>query len=48
MRKNDYKPKMPDLMEAIFDAAYLLFDLTAGILFLYFPKEVLCLFSMAS
>ena len=38
MRKNNYKPKMPDLMEAIFDAAYLLFDLTAGILFFVFSK----------
>ena len=25
--------KMPDLMEAIFDACYLIFDLIAGILF---------------
>ncbi len=48
MRQSNYKPKMPDLMEAVFDAAYLLFDLTAGILFLYFPREVHCLFSMAS
>ena len=38
MRQSNYKPKMPDLMEAIFDAAYLLFDLTAGILFFVFSK----------
>ena len=38
MRQSNYKPKMPDLMEAIFDAAYLLFDLTAGILFFAFSK----------
>ena len=28
-----YQPKMPDIMEAIFDAIYLLFDLVAGIVF---------------
>ena len=33
MSKEKYKPLMPDLMEAIFDAAYLTFDLIAGILF---------------
>lgn len=33
MSKNNYKPKMSDLMEAIFDACYLIFDLIAGILF---------------
>ena len=27
------QPKMPDRMEAVFDAAYLIFDLIAGILF---------------
>ena len=39
MRQSNYKPKMPDLMEAVFDAAYLLFDLTAGILFFVFSKH---------
>lgn len=34
MNQKNYKPKMPDVMEAIFDAGYLLFDLVAGILFL--------------
>lgn len=33
MSNEKYKPLMPDLMEAIFDAAYLTFDLIAGILF---------------
>ena len=44
MSKNNYKIKMPDLMEAIFDACYLIFDLIAGILFLYIQKEIHCLF----
>ena len=34
MSEKTYKPQMPDLMEAVFDAAYLIFDLIAGILFL--------------
>ena len=29
---------MPDLMEAIFDACYLIFDLIAGILFFVYSK----------
>ena len=29
-----YVPKMPDIMEAIFDTCYLLFDLMAGVIFL--------------
>lgn len=33
MRQDSYKPKMPDLMEAIFDAGYLIFDLIAAILY---------------
>ena len=33
MNHKTYQPKMPDLMEAVFDAAYLIFDLIAGILF---------------
>lgn len=33
MKEQSYKPLMPDLMEAIFDAGYLIFDLVAGILF---------------
>lgn len=28
-----YQPQMPDIMEAVFDAVYLLFDLVAGIVF---------------
>ena len=26
MKQNNYKPQIPDVMEAIFDAAYLIFD----------------------
>ena len=33
MNHKAYQPKMPDRMEAVFDAAYLIFDLIAGILF---------------
>ncbi len=33
MDHKTYQPKMPDIMEAIFDAVYLLFDLVAGIVF---------------
>ena len=32
MREEKYQPKMPDIMEAIFDAGYLIFDLVAAIL----------------
>ena len=38
MKENSYKPQMPDVMEAIFDAAYLLFNLVAAILFFTFSK----------
>ena len=34
MKEQTYKPLMPDLMEAIFDAGYLIFDLVAGILYI--------------
>ena len=33
MDHKTYQPKMPDIMEAIFDTIYLLFDLVAGIVF---------------
>jgi len=33
MNEKAYKPQMPDIMEAIFDAGYLIFDLVAAILF---------------
>lgn len=36
MTKQDYTPRVPDLMEAVFDTCYLLFDLIAGILFFAF------------
>ena len=38
MREKNDKSQMPDVMEAIFDAAYLIFDLIAGILFFVFSK----------
>ena len=38
MKNNNYKPQIPDVMEAIFDAAYLIFDLVAAILFFLFSK----------
>lgn len=38
MSNKTYKPQMPDIMEAIFDICYLLFDLVAAILFLAFSK----------
>lgn len=27
MKQNNYKPQIPDVLEATFDAAYLIFDL---------------------
>ena len=33
MAEDVYKPRVPDLMEAVFDIGYLTFDLIAGILF---------------
>ena len=33
MEHKTYQPQMPDIMEAVFDAVYLLFDLVAGIVF---------------
>ena len=36
--KKRTKPQMPDVMEAIFDCGYLLFDLIVGILFFVFSK----------
>ncbi len=38
MKENKYKPQVPDIMEAVFDAAYLIFDLVAGMLFFAFSK----------
>lgn len=38
MNANQYKTKVPDIMEAIFDAGYLLFDLVAAILFFLFSR----------
>ena len=38
MKKSNYKPQIPDLMEAVFDAVYLTFDLAAAALFFLFSK----------
>ena len=38
MKGNNYKPQIPDVMEAIFDAAYLIFDLIAAMLFFIFSQ----------
>ena len=38
MKENNYKPQIPDAMEAIFDAAYLIFDLIAAMLFFFFSE----------
>lgn len=45
MKKSNYKPQIPDLMEAVFDAVYLTFDLAAAALFL-FSKEISCMYYM--
>lgn len=39
MKENNYKPQIPDVMETIFDAAYLIFDLIAAMLFSFFHRE---------
>ncbi len=38
MKENNYKPQIPDIMEAVFDAVYLIFDLVAAILFFMFSQ----------
>ena len=38
MKENNYKPQIPDAMEAIFDAAYLIFDLISAMLFFIFSE----------
>lgn len=48
MNHKAYQPKMPDLMEAVFDAAYLIFDLIAGILFSRWLRAAAFLSYMAS
>ena len=39
MKQNNYKPQIPDVMEAVFDAAYLIFDLVAAGLFFIFSSR---------
>ena len=38
MKQNNYKPQIPDVMEAIFDAAISDFDLIAALLFFFFSQ----------
>lgn len=38
MKNNGYKPRVPDIMEAVFDIGYLLFDLIAAVLFFVFSR----------
>ena len=46
MKKSNYKPKIPDLMEAVFDAVYLTFDLQQQSYFFYSQKEISCMYYM--
>ena len=46
MREEKYQPKMPDIMEAIFDAGYLIFDLVAAILFFTYAKGNYIIYSL--
>ena len=45
MREEKYQPKMPDIMEAIFDAGYLIFDLIAAIIISFGCYTPVTLFS---
>ena len=38
MKQNNYKPQIPNVLEATFDAAYLIFDLIAALLFFFFSQ----------
>lgn len=44
MKNNGYKPRVPDIMEAVFDIGYLLFDLIAAVLFFVFSRgeQLIC------
>lgn len=47
MEENNYKPQIPDVMEAIFDAAYLIFDFSCrNFYFLHFQREISYLYFM--
>ena len=42
MKQNNYKPQLPDVMEAIFDTTYLIFDLVlCNIIFIYSNGDML-------
>lgn len=38
MKQNQYKPRVPDIAEAVFDVGYLTFDLVAAVLFFILSK----------
>lgn len=40
MKQNNYKPQISDVLEAIFDAVYLIFDLIAALLFFFFSQGI--------
>ena len=40
MEEKNYKPQIPDVMEAIFDVAYLIFDLIAPSCFSPSHREI--------
>lgn len=42
MANEKYKPQVPDIMEAIFDAGYLIFDLIAVFCSSHFQRAILC------
>lgn len=46
MKSNNYKSQIPDVMEAIFDAAYLIFDLIAANFVLPFFKGKCVIYSL--
>ncbi len=48
MNHKAYQPKMPDRMEAVFDAAYLIFDLIAASSFSRWLRAAAFLSYMAS
>ena len=38
MQQHNYKPQIPEVLDAIIDVAYLIFDLIAAILFFFFSQ----------
>lgn len=46
MKKSNYKPQIPDLMEAVFDAVYLTLIWQQQPYFFYSQKEISCMYYM--